>query len=301
MSKNFAVNSYLSLAMLFWGLGTVLTKSALNNFNSLALLPIQLASSIIFLACLLFTKHRKELSFSSSRSYSKLAFLGVLNPGIAYAFGLSGLAQIPASISVVIWATEPLLIAVLAFIFIRGTVKRETVLALLLASSGVLMIVGKPSGQSEIFGIFLTFLSVGACAGYSILLSAMKLKDGSLFIVFVQQLCALVFALFLVLVKFAHSGLPLMNISKWSIFEAAIAGIAYYGIAFWFYVSGLRRTSALKAGTFLTLIPVFGLIFSVLLLEERIKQSQIIGSLIVIGAVASLSFYERHGRSLNAK
>ncbi|MDO8645005.1 MAG: DMT family transporter [Candidatus Planktophila sp.] len=297
MSKNFRVNSYLTLAMLFWGLGTVLTKSALNNFDSLTLLPIQLASSSIFLGLLLFFLREKELSVSSRGSYLKLALLGVLNPGIAYALGLSGLAQIPASISVVIWATEPLLITVLAYLFIRGTVKRETILAIFLATSGVLLIIGKPSGQSEIFGILLTFLSVGACAGYSILLSLMKLKDGSLFIVFIQQLIALIFALFLMFVKFVHSGLPPMNISEWRIFEAAVAGIAYYGIAFWLYVSGLRRTSALKAGTFLTLIPVFGLFFSVLLLKEHINQRQILGSLIVIAAVVSLSLYERRGRT----
>jgi len=297
MSKNFAINSFLSLAMLFWGLGTVLTKSALSNFDSLTLLPLQLASSSIFLGLLLFFFGEKDSLVSTRRSLLKLSLLGVLNPGIAYALGLSGLAKIPASISVVIWATEPLLITVMAFLFIRGTVKRETILAIFLATSGVLLIIGKPSGQSEIFGILLTFLSVGACAGYSILLSLMKLKDGSLFIVFIQQLSALIFASVLILAKFAHSGLPPMNISTANIFEAAAAGIAYYGIAFWLYVSGLRRSSALKAGTFLTLIPVFGLFFSILLLKEQINQRQILGSLIVIAAVVSLLLYERSSRN----
>ncbi len=59
------------------------------------------------------------------------------------------------------------------------------------------------------------------------------------------------------------------------------------------YVSGLRRTTAAKAGTFLTLIPVFGLVFSVILLREHFSRYQLLGSAIVVGAVVSVSLYEQ--------
>lgn len=299
MSKNLSIILQLTLAMMFWGLGTVLTKSSLGSFDSWVLLPIQLTCSLIFLGMLLLLLHKKELSIRSRPSYFKLSLLGVLNPGIAYALALSGLARIPASTSVVIWAMEPLLIAVLAFLFIKGTIKRETVLAMILASSGVLMIIGKPSGRNEILGVFLTLSAVSACAGYSVILSVMKLNDASLYIVFLQQLAAVIFAFFLMFAKFIYSGPPVMDISPWKMIEAAIGGITYYGLAFWLYVSGLRRTSAMYAGTFLTLIPVFGLIFSAYLLGEQINQQEYLGALIVIGAVASLSLVDQRRRIAN--
>ena len=40
---------------------------------------------------------------------------------------------------------------------------------------------------------------------------------------------------------------------------AAASGVLYYGLGFWFFVTGLRQVPASVAGSFLPLIPVFGL------------------------------------------
>ena len=42
------------------------------------------------------------------------SWLGVLNPGVSYALGLAGLARITASASALLWATEPILILLIA-------------------------------------------------------------------------------------------------------------------------------------------------------------------------------------------
>jgi len=39
---------------------------------------------------------------------------------------------------------------------------------------------------------------------------------------------------------------------------AAASGVRYYGLAFWFYLTGLRQVSASVAGSLITLVPVFG-------------------------------------------
>lgn len=293
MSGNLKTNLFLFASMASWGLGTVLTKIVLNQFSSWVLLPFQLICSAMFLGVLLFIARHRESHAPKSHSYRKVALLGVLNPGIAYALGLSGLAKIPASISVVLWAVEPLLITLIALIFIRASVRGEVIVAVVLATVGVLLIVGRPSGHGELTGVLLTLSAVAACAGYSIILSIMNVRDGSLRIVFIQQLSASVFAIALMSMQLGFRGLPSMRLSLWTIIEASLAGILYYGIAFWMYVSGLRRTTALRAGTFLTLIPVFGLVFSVILIGERISTRQSFGSLIVIGAVVSVSVFER--------
>lgn len=279
--------------MASWGLGTVLTKIALDDFSSWVLLPFQLICSVVFLGVILIFTCDRKIATRQIRPYGKIAALGVLNPGVAYALGLSGLARIPASISVVLWAVEPLLITLIAFVFIRASVRIEIIVAVILATIGVLLIIGRPSGQSELVGVLLTLSAVGACAGYSIVLSLMNVKADSLRIVFIQQWAASLFAIALMSFQLVLRGLPAMRLSLWNISEAAIAGILYYGIAFWMYVSGLRRTTATKAGTFLTLIPVFGLVFSILILGERMNRRQLIGSMVVIGAVISVSLFER--------
>lgn len=46
----------------------------------------------------------------------RLSLLGVLNPGLAYALSIAGLAHVTASVSVLLWAIEPILILALAAI-----------------------------------------------------------------------------------------------------------------------------------------------------------------------------------------
>jgi drug/metabolite transporter (DMT)-like permease len=158
----------------------------------------------------------------------KIAALGVLNPGIAYALGLIGLAQINASLSVIIWATEPVLIVLMAFTFLHERLPLWSVLCLASAMAGVALIVGTPSPGDSLTGVVLTFLAVIACALYSILLRRMNLTDGAI------------------------------SATALQVTSAIAAGALYYGVAFLLYVAGLRRTSAARAGMFLTLIPVFG-------------------------------------------
>lgn len=289
MLNNSKAKTYLIAAMMFWGLGTVLTKSALENFDALVLLPIQLTFSVIFLGILLPFQFGKDSVIRSRRNQIKVGLLGVLNPGISYALALSGLALIPVSTSLVIWATEPLIILIFAFLFMRGSIQVEVIPIMAIAVIGVLLMIGKPSGTSEILGLILTIAAVSACALYSILLSMMKLKDSAISIVFIQQVTALTFALILMLAKFGSGAFSNTAVSPLHIFEAAVGGIAYYGLAFYFYVLGLRMTTAVQAGAFLTLIPVFGLIFSVILLGERISAQAIFGAIIVIGAVAAFA------------
>ena len=46
---------------------------------------------------------------------------------------------------------------------------------------------------------------------------------------------------------------------EWTtVLGAGLSGILYYGLGFWFYVTGLRHVPASYAGAFLPLIPVFG-------------------------------------------
>ena len=95
----------LILAATCWGLGTVASKAALAEFPPLTLLAIQLAASLVVLALLL---RRRGASLVAGLP-TRLGRLGLLNPGLAYALSLLGLATITASLSVLLWALEPVL------------------------------------------------------------------------------------------------------------------------------------------------------------------------------------------------
>jgi drug/metabolite transporter (DMT)-like permease len=278
-------HAYLIGAAVCWGLGTVLSKYALGGFDASLLLPFQLTCSVLLLGAFLLATGSSVRGIQHS---VKVAMLGVLNPGIAYALGLIGLAQINASLSVIIWATEPVLIVLMAFVFLHERLPLSNLFCLAAAMAGLALVIGTPSEGDSLPGVVLTFSAVLACALYSILLLRMNLTDGTLPIVFLQQTSALVFA---VVVLFVAPGRSFgsINATQSQVASAIVAGALYYGVAFLLYVAGLRRTSAVRAGMFQTLIPVFGLLFSALVLGEALDTGQFLRSMVVIGSMTVLA------------
>jgi probable blue pigment (indigoidine) exporter len=84
--------------------------------------------------------------------------------------------------------------------------------------------------------------------------------------------------------------------SGWT--SAIAAGVLYYGLAFWLYVSGLKGTTAGKAGLFINLVPVFGIATGYLALDERLLGRQWIGAAVIIASIVLMTIRqisESHG------
>lgn len=128
--------------------------------------------------------------------------------------------------------------------------------------------------------------AVLACASYTVLTQRLLLDDSSETIVLCQQVAALAFALAVTGVGTAtgltHVGLP-DDIRTWVL--TAASGMVYYGLAFTFFIAGLRGVPAATAGAFLPLIPVFGLA-AAYVTGERLLGQQWFGAGLVVAAAA---------------
>jgi probable blue pigment (indigoidine) exporter len=146
--------------------------------------------------------------------------------------------------------------------------------------------------ESDTTGTFLriafTLAGVAACAIYMVITRKWMTEDSTLAVITAQQVCALVFAL-IVLGIFLVSG-ESVALSSWSSgawVSAVVSGTLYYALAFWLYLTGLRRIPAALAGLFLNLIPIFG-VGTGYLLGERLSSLQSLGSLLIVTAVGSM-------------
>jgi probable blue pigment (indigoidine) exporter len=267
-----------------WGCGTVLSKQVLDRgVAPLTLLVVELAASVGLLSL---AAASGRAPVTRSRTMVKLAVLGLLNPGLAYALGLLGLVRITASMSVMLWATEPILIIVFAVLFLRERIALATATAVAAAMVGVLLVIYRPGASGDAAGVALTVAAVGCCAFYAVLTRRLLLDDSSLAVVLVQQATALCFAVVVagIAATFgaADLGAP-EDLTTWAL--AAASGMVYYGFAFWLFVGGLRGVPASIAGTFLPLIPVFGLA-GAYLLGDRLLDRQWIGVMAATAAGA---------------
>ncbi|MFL5676213.1 MAG: DMT family transporter [Chloroflexota bacterium] len=277
----------LVLAATCWGTGTVISKAALAEVAPLTLLAIQLAASLCVLAILM---RSQGISLRSDAS-PLLGRLGLLNPGLAYALSLLGLTFITASLSVLLWALEPLLILALAGVFLRERITPTFILLSLIAVAGMVLIVYDPSSTSgQWIGVGLTVAGVACCAVYSVVTRRWipDAKETSQVVV-AQQAHALALALGLVVLVGVAGGTVLPTaLTPLGLGSAIASGVLYYAGAYWFYLGALRNVPASFAAVSFYLIPIVGVAGGAILLGERLDPRQWVGALVVLGAILAI-------------
>jgi probable blue pigment (indigoidine) exporter len=274
----------LTLAAACWGIGTVVSKRAIDEMSPLTLLPIQLGVSLAVLALLM---RWRGQPFRDPSASPILGRLGVLNPGLAYALGLLGLVSITASLSVMIWAIEPLFILLLAGWFLRERIGLSLVLLSLVAVGGLLLVIDQPGGSASPIGVLLTVAGVLCCATYTVITRRwLSTAESTTQVIFSQQAYAVGFALVLVTAVWLLGGAPWpdhVTAAGWA--SAIVSGILYYALAYWLYLTGLRHVPASLAALSFYLIPIFGVAGASVLLGERLEASQWVGVAIVLAAL----------------
>lgn len=267
-----------------WGGATVMTKGALETFGPFTLLAIQLVASVAVLWLAAFLVRVRLPSFGVA---ARTGATGLLEPGLAYAVGVPGLALTTAGNATVIASLEPVFILLLAWLLFGATIRGLSMLAVLLSVIGVALVSltgpsdGSHSGTSgggTYLGDGLVLLGTLFAALYVIASSRLAPTMPAILLTALQQtagLC-LVLSLLAVVIGFGWERLPAqITAPMWSL--AVVSGLIQYALAFWLYIVGLKGIPAGMAGLFLTTTPVFGVIGGIVFLGEQITLLQLSG------------------------
>lgn len=279
-----------------WGSATVMSKGVLDHMPPMSLLAIQLTASItvLWLAVIVL---RSGLRFD--RPTRRASLSGLLEPGLAYTFGIIGLALTTASNAALIGAAEPLLILLLAWLFLKERIGGRILLLAAVATLGLVLVVVPDAagltGEASLGGDILILAGTFFAALYVIAtrrlvstmeplpLSALQQSVG-----LVWTLGVLVIALLAGLATLGLDGLPLPVLLL-----AAASGVIQYALAFWLYLLALQSLPANIAGFYLTLIPVFGIAAAFVFLGEALSGPQWIGAALIIVSAGAVSRLQR--------
>jgi drug/metabolite transporter (DMT)-like permease len=274
-----------------WGIGTAVSKQAVADIPAVTLLVVQLTVSVVALGV---TGWARGLPIRTRPGEAAIVRLGLLNPGLAYALGLIGLTQITASLSVLIWAGEPILILLLAALLLHEALPAWLVALSGLAIAGLVVVLAAPALSGAAIGVVLSTTGVLCCAMYTIAARRwIRESDSTLAVVLGQQAYALAFAAGLVVIIAVGGGtVAPTSLTALTLASAVASGLLYYAVAYWLYLSALRNMPAAVAATSFYLIPVFGLTGAALF-GERLGGPQWLGALVVIAAVAAIGWFQR--------
>jgi drug/metabolite transporter (DMT)-like permease len=278
-----------TLASACWGISTVITKGVLETVPPMTLLLIQLLCSNAFLWAIVKVQ---RVTIPSLPQAVRVGLPGLLQPGLSFATGITGLALTTASVESLIWSMESMMIMGLAWLILG---ERIQVSLIALASLGVVGVVlvsfvgAETQGASALWGNLLIFVGVFCAALYTVLIRQQVMDFSPLVLVTLSQSVGLVgvAGLWVVQQIWFDIGIADLSLQNWGL--AAVSGIMLHALPFWLFTILLRQVPAGVAGLFLILIPLFTIGGAGLFLGETLSPLQWVGAGLILVTMASLS------------
>ena len=284
-------SAFLILACAFWGAGTVLNKALLASLPPVTLLFLLLAPSAAALwAATLLTR----VPLPKAALLAPIAMLGLLNPGIVYTLSLMGLSRVSASVTTLLWTSEPLMILLLAAALLREPLTWRLSALMAVGAVGAVLVAdlahGFPSAGAEPIGVLLVLAGVCCCALYTVLSRGLSGRADPLSLVAIQQTAGLAWTAALLSAGTRYGDwTDLTNIAPAQLAPAALSALIYYAAAYWLFLAALRSVPAGVAGAYFNAIPVFGIGLAMVFLGETLTAVQWAGVAAIMLSVTGLA------------
>ncbi|MFZ5644598.1 MAG: DMT family transporter [Bacillota bacterium] len=266
-------------AILIWSVSFVATKIALKSFPplGLGLIRFGLAAALIgtFLAI------RKNIIKPAPKDLAKLALSGFLGITVYFSLENVGVKYSTASDAALIVSSYPAITMLLESLLFRAKFPPISYIGVGLAIGGVYIIVsgGHSSEASDrLFGNILLVLAGVVWACYNFITSTVVSTYSMTTITFYQTAAGAIGFLPLILFEADRWTFPITD----SLIAVIYLGVFCSLLAFYLYAYGLRKVPSSSAVILMNLVPVFGVLFSVVILNEVISLKQILGGMVII-------------------
>lgn len=280
MMKTHPAIEFILLAAI-WGASFLFMKLGVPEFGAITFMAIRTLVAALVLICVLFMK--KQLNTLLTSPW-QLFIVGLFNTAIPFVlFGWATLSLTASNISV-LNATTPLFGAVVAFIWLKSRLTKLQVFGLLLGFIGVyvLMYPQLTTAPTNTLLPTLAVLLAAACYGVGANISKQYLTD-------VKPLAAAAgsqIAASIVLVPVSLFYLPQAIPSITAINAALAIGILCTGFAYIILFRLIGELGPTNAISVTYLIPVFGIFWGVMILNETITEYTLYGSVLILIGVA---------------
>jgi drug/metabolite transporter (DMT)-like permease len=285
------VYSQLVLTMFLWGLAWPVGRLLAANLPPISIAVLRYAIVVPVLFAILWLR-RTRLSIRREWIVNLVA-MGLLSTTLYQTFFLFGVKYAAASDDSLVIGVGPVLIAILASFVLNEPLTRTKVLGLLSGLGGIAVIsLLSPNTNvpNRLLGVTLVFGGAGAYALYTVLLrrfvsanrgSHAELAPSSLSILAWISLFGWIFMIPFSLLE-----------SPWTYTWTTTSwlGILYLAllstvVGYFFYVEGVSKIGASRAAIFSNLVPVFGVISSILLLGENASPWHGVSFLLILAGV----------------
>ena len=274
----------------FWAIGHPLGRIITQKLHPFQLAAIILVTGFLTIFIyLLFTGRVKQLFRLSVRDTFISLGLGVLGFFVYQILTFSALSRIPASINAVLISNSVVFIAILSAIFLKEKIKLLTIFGIILAVAGVLLVTFNQgfslgsTGRIDFLGISFSLLAALSSALYSVIGKKVLSSNDPLVITTLALFFGAVLQVILTVstVGFSEVAVAGLKINLLTVF----LGVTMIGISYPLWFVCLKRFPASQISIYMYLTPVFGVILSLIILDERFSWLFWVGGLLILAGI----------------
>ncbi|PWQ96331.1 DMT family transporter [Leucothrix arctica] len=276
------------LALIFlaaiWGASFLFARISSPEFGPLPFAFLRVGIAALALAPILFMANHWQLL---RQNIVIISIIALLNSGIPFIlYGYTAL-YLNAGITSVLNATTPILTAVIAHYYLKSRLTRKQLIGLFIGIIGVTILMSEKISWSGT-NILPLLAPIAACLCYAISANMTKKKLSHIPPKLIAASSMLTAGM--ILMPFALMNLPdkLPSLLAWnSMFAVALISTA---LAYLIFFHLIREIGPAKTVSVTLIIPIFGILWGVLFLDETITFTVVAGTLVIlIGAYLSLS------------
>ena len=260
-----------------WGLGFTLAKIGMEQFPALLIMTIRFGIAGLILVW--FTKppwgHMREIFV-----------VALIGSTIQYGLTYNGLKGIDASTAAILVQLEGPILAIMGAFLLKEKLGITRVLGMGLAFIGVLIIVGEPRLDGHLDSVILLIAGSAVWAVAQIMISRLKGLSGITILAWVAIMATpQMFVASLLIEDGQWLAITTASFIDWSIILYLALIMTVLGYSVWYHL--LSSVDVSKVSPFLMLLPITSIIAGIVLLDEKLTSSMILGGLLIMSGVAS--------------
>ena len=281
----------LLVSIMIWSASFIGTKIAQRSFTPLTLCFVRTSmAALIMLELRAAAKKPMCLAKQDRIPVFLSALFGIT---IYYSLENLGVSMTTAGNASIITAVYPITTLLTGALFFHERIRLKQMYGILIAIAGIVILTSDPvggGGRRALAGNLLLLFNGFMWGFYNFLTQKVSTETDTSALTFFQTISGAVLLVpVLVLDLPIHIGPITPSVAFALLFLAAGCSVG----AYFLYNIGLRGVSAGTAASMLNLMPVFGLVFSRLILHETIAARQIAGAALVIAGVLLSLWIER--------
>tara|TARA_Y100001936_G_C16020197_1_gene638993 strand:+ start:336 stop:1226 length:891 start_codon:yes stop_codon:yes gene_type:complete len=159
---------FVLLAGLIWSFGPLIVR----NINNAELIPWQyslIRGSVIFLILNIYLFLNEGTKFTNN--YKEIGFPGLIGGaclGVANITFVFSITTTTAAVTLMMLGAMPFIAALLAYIFLNEKISKSTLIAMIIAAAGIILISFDSKETGTLFGLINGLISSSAFAGFTV-------------------------------------------------------------------------------------------------------------------------------------